>query len=225
MVILRSQSRGNWIPKSKPCSNRQRAERGIGCVSSLEKPESPPAPGTRGPKRKQCRFSGIGKDNFMILGLSIGQFTYLHVFLSMVGIGAGVFVVFGLLSSRRLSILTSLFFVTTVTTSLTGFLFPFKGVTPAIVVGILSLIALALAIVGLYVKKLDGSWRGVYVISVMVAFYFNFFVLIVQSFGKVHVLSQIAPTQTSPGFGLIQLIVLLIFVFLTLRAFKRFHPV
>jgi hypothetical protein len=161
----------------------------------------------------------------MILGLSIGQFTYLHVFLSMVGIGAGVFVVFGLLSSRRLSILTSLFFVTTVTTSLTGFLFPFKGVTPAIVVGILSLIALALAIVGLYVKKLDGSWRGVYVISVMVAFYFNFFVLIVQSFGKVHVLSQIAPTQTSPGFGLIQLIVLLIFVFLTLRAFKRFHPV
>lgn len=160
----------------------------------------------------------------MILGLSIGQFTYLHVFLSMVGIGAGVFVVFGLLSSRRLSILTSLFFVTTVATSLTGFLFPFKGVTPAIVLGILSLIALALAIVALYVKKLDGVWRGVYVISAMVAFYFNFFVLIVQSFGKVHVLNQIAPTQSSPGFGLTQLIVLLIFVFLTLRAYKRFHP-
>jgi hypothetical protein len=161
----------------------------------------------------------------MILGLSIAQFTYLHVFLSLIGIGAGVFVVYGLLSSRRLRILTALFFVTTVATSLTGFLYPFKGVTPGIVLGILSLIVLLLAIVGLYVKKLDGTWRGVYVISTMLAFYFNFFVLIAQSFAKLPELHAIAPTQSSPVFGITQLIVLLIFILLTIRAFKRFHPV
>jgi hypothetical protein len=160
----------------------------------------------------------------MILGLSLEQFTFLHVFLSLVGIGAGIFVIYGLLTSRRLGILTALFFITTVATSLTGFLFPFKGVTPGIILGILSMIVLILAIVALYVRKLDGPWRGTYVVSVCVAFYFNFFVLIAQSFDKVPALHSIAPTQASPGFGVTQLAVLLIFILLTTRAFKKFQP-
>jgi len=73
----------------------------------------------------------------MILGLSLVQFTYLHVFLSLVGIGAGLFVVFGLLTSQRLGILTSLFLVTTALTSITGFLFPITTITPGIVIGVL----------------------------------------------------------------------------------------
>ncbi|HUH63536.1 MAG TPA: hypothetical protein VLZ50_11080 [Terracidiphilus sp.] len=160
----------------------------------------------------------------MILGMSIAQFTFLHVFLSLIGIGAGVFVVYGLVSSRRLRVLTALFFITTVATSLTGFLFPFKGVTPGIVLGILSMIVLLLAYVGLYLKKLDGAWRGTYVICAMLAFYFNFFVMVAQSFEKLPPLHAIAPTQSSPGFGVTQLAVLLIFVLLTVRGFKRFHP-
>jgi len=160
-----------------------------------------------------------------MLGLSLANFTFLHVFLSLVGIGAGIFVVYGLLTSRRLRILTALFFVSTVVTSLTGFLFPSKGVTPGIIVGILSIIALILAIVALYVRKLDGPWRATYVISVCVAYYFNFFVLIAQSFDKVSALHAIAPSQKSPGFGITQLAVLLIFILLTSRAFKKFHPV
>jgi hypothetical protein len=161
----------------------------------------------------------------MILGLNLVQFTYLHVFLSLVSIGAGIFIIYGLLTSRRLSILTSLFLVTTVATSLTGFLYPFNGVTPGIILGILSMIVLVLAIVALYVKKLAGPWRGTYVVSVMLAYYFNFFVLIAQSFDKVSALHAIAPSQKSPGFGITQLAVLLIFILLTSRAFKKFHPV
>jgi hypothetical protein len=161
----------------------------------------------------------------MILGLTLVQFTFLHVFLSLVGIGAGIFIIYGLLTSRRLSILTSLFLITTVATSLTGFLFPFKGVTPGIILGILSIIVLILAIVALYVRKLDGAWRATYVVSVCVAFYFNFFVLIAQSFDKVAALHAFAPTQASPGFGITQLAVLLIFILLTIRAVKKFHPV
>ncbi|MGA9668625.1 MAG: hypothetical protein WBQ94_05410 [Terracidiphilus sp.] len=161
----------------------------------------------------------------MILGLSLANFTFLHVFLSLLGIGAGIFVMYGLLTSRRLRILTALFFISTVLTSLTGFLFPFKGVTPGIIIGILSIIVLILAIVGLYVKKLDGSWRSIYVISVCVAFYFNFFVLIAQTFDKVPALKDAAPTMSSPVFGLTQLALLVIFVLLTVRAVKRFHPV
>ncbi|MGA2218488.1 MAG: hypothetical protein ABSG51_10405 [Terracidiphilus sp.] len=160
----------------------------------------------------------------MILGLSFVQFTFLHVFLSLVGIGAGIFVVWGLLTSRRLRILTDLFLVTTLFTSLTGFFFPFKGVTPGIVIGILSVIALLLAIVALYVQKLAGPWRAVYVVSMFAAYYFNFFVLVAQAFNKVPELKNAAPTMTSPVFGTIQIVVLIIFILLTYRAYKKFKP-
>jgi hypothetical protein len=160
----------------------------------------------------------------MILGLSLVQFTYLHVFMSLIGIGAGIFIIFGLLTSRRLSILTSLFLITTVLTSVTGFLYPFNGMTPGIVLGILSMIVLILAIIGLYVRKLAGAWRGIYVVSVIVAFYFNFFVLVSQAFDKVPALHVVAPSQKSPGFVITQLAVLLIFILLTARAVKKFHP-
>ena len=160
----------------------------------------------------------------MILGLSLVQFTFLHVFLSLVGIGAGVFLIFGLLTSRRLSILTTLFLVTTLFTSLTGFLFPFNGVTPGIILGILTTIALIVAMVALYAKHLTGIWRSVYVVSVCVAFYFNFFVLVAQGFDKVPTLKAAAPTMASPVFGVTQLAVLVIFILLTVRAVKKFNP-
>jgi hypothetical protein len=159
----------------------------------------------------------------MILGLSLTQFTFLHVFLSLVGIGAGVFVVFGLLTSRQLRILTALFIVTTFATSVTGFLFPFNGVTPGIVIGVLSVIALVLAFYARYGRKLAGMWRGTYVISAMAAFYFNVFVLFAQLFAKLPALKVLAPTQASPAFGLTQLVVLAVFVWLTVAAFKHFQ--
>jgi hypothetical protein len=160
----------------------------------------------------------------MILGLSLMQFTYLHVFLSVVGLGAGVFVVFSLFTSRRLSILTSLFLVTTMLTSVTGFLYPFKGVTPGIIIGILSLIALLIAVVALYGKKLEGPWRAIYVVAACIAFYFNVFVLVAQGFDKVPQLKATAPTMASPTFGGAQLAMLVIFILITIRGVQKFHP-
>jgi hypothetical protein len=159
----------------------------------------------------------------MILGLSLLMFTYLHVFLSLVGIGAGLVVIAGLIAGRMLRIVTALFFVSTVLTSVTGFLFPFKGVTPGIILGVLSLIALLVAIIALYGKGLSGAWRGAYVINVSVAEWFNVFVLFAQLFAKVPALKAIAPTQASPAFGITQLVVLVIFIVLTIRAFKGFR--
>jgi hypothetical protein len=161
----------------------------------------------------------------MTLGLNLIQFTFLHVFLSVIGLGAGVFVVFGFFSSRRLSILTTAFFVSTFLTSLSAFLFPFHGVTPGIVLGILSLIVLTLATYALYRKKLAGDWRVTYVISTCVAFYFNFFVLVAQAFDKFRALHSIAPSQTSPGFVIAQLALLVLFILITIRSVQRFHPV
>jgi hypothetical protein len=159
----------------------------------------------------------------MILGLSTSMFTLLHVIISLIGISAGLIALLGLLGGKLYRGLTALFLITTVLTSVTGFFFPFHGMTPGIILGILSLIVLLPAIIALYVGKLAGGWRGTYVITSSLALYFNFFVLVAQAFAKIPALKSIAPTQASPVFGITQLVVLVIFLVLTIRAFKKFH--
>ncbi|HEY6852048.1 MAG TPA: hypothetical protein VI320_38295 [Terracidiphilus sp.] len=159
----------------------------------------------------------------MILGLSTAAFTQLHVLISLIGIAAGLLALFGLLAGKLYRLMSSLFLITTVLTSVTGFLFPFHGMTPGIILGILSMIVLLLAIWALYIGKLEGAWRGTYVVTSSLALWFNFFVLIAQSFAKIPALRAIAPSQASPAFGITQAVVLIVFLWLTVRAFKRFH--
>lgn len=160
----------------------------------------------------------------MILGLSLGAFTFLHVMFSLIGIASGLVVILGMIRSMRLPAVTALFLSTTVLTSVTGFLFPFHGVTPGIILGVLSLIVLVLAILALHVGKLAGAWRGTYVINATLALYFNFFVLIAQSFAKSQALKSIAPTQSSPVFIGTELAAIVAFIVLGALAFRRFHP-
>ncbi len=159
----------------------------------------------------------------MVLGMSIQVFTLLHVILSLVGIATGLIAVVGLAGNKLSHGLTAFFLITTALTDITGFLFPFHGVTPAIVLGILSMIVLLLAAIALYGYKLAGGWSGTYAISASLALYFNVFVLFAQLFAKVPALKAIAPTQSSPVFGATQLVVLIVFVVLIFRSFRGFR--
>ena len=154
---------------------------------------------------------------------NLSPFTKLHVVISLIGIVSGLVVMFGLLVGRRLSGWTALFLISTVLTSVTGFFFPFHGVTPAIVVGIISLVLLAVAIVARYARHLAGVWRWIYVVTAMISLYLNVFVLIVQLFQKVPALKALAPTQSEPPFAVTQLLVLALFVVLTVIAAIKFR--
>lgn len=160
----------------------------------------------------------------MIAGLSIENFTILHVAISLIGIVSGLIVLFGMLRARRLPGWTALFLATTVLTSVTGFMFPINGLTPAIVVGLISIVILAIALMALYVKHLSGAWRWIYVTTALAALYFNVFVLIVQSFQKVPALQKLAPTQSEPPFSVTQGVVLVAFLVLGTMAARRFRP-
>jgi hypothetical protein len=149
-------------------------------------------------------------------------FTAFHVLISLIGILSGFVAVFGMVRSKPLDRWTDVFLITTVATSVTGFLFPFRGFTPAIGTGILSMIALTLAIVALRVKQLNGAWRRTFVITAVVAQYFNVFVLIVQSFQRVPFLKALAPTQSEPPFAIAQLVALVGFVVLGYAAGRGF---
>jgi hypothetical protein len=160
----------------------------------------------------------------MIAGLSIQNFTILHLAISLIGIVSGLVVLAGMLRARRLPGWTALFLATTVLTSITGFMFPINGVTPAIVVGLISIVILAVALMALYVKHLSGAWRWVYVVTALVALYFNVFVLIVQSFQKVPALQKLAPSQSEPPFQIAQGATLLAILILGALAVRRFRP-
>jgi len=160
----------------------------------------------------------------MIMGLSLSAFTTLHVVISLIGIVSGVAVVFGMLTSRRLEALTALFLATTVLTSVTGFLFPFDRLTPAHIVGVLSLAVLAAALFALYARRLAGPWRWIYVVGGLAALYLNAFVGVVQAFQKLAFLQPLAPTQSEAPFLVAQIAVLAAFLALGFVAVTRFRP-
>lgn len=159
----------------------------------------------------------------MILGLSIPAFTLLHVALSLVGILSGFVVVAALLEGRQIDGWTMLFLATTLATSVTGFFFP-TGLDPARVVGVVSVVALAIALFALYGQRLAGSWRWIYVVSAVLALYLNVFVAVVQAFQKIPFLHPLAPTQSEPPFLLAQIVVLIGFASLGFLAVRRFQP-
>jgi hypothetical protein len=159
----------------------------------------------------------------MILGMSLATYTVVHVIISLIGIASGLIVLGYLLTGRLPSLLNALFLITTFLTSAGGFLFPFTKLLPSHILGILSFIVLAIAVPALYIKHLAGHWRTTYVVTAMIALYFNCFVLVVQTFLKVPAAHALAPTGTEGPFKIAQLILLVVFIVLTTMAAKKFR--
>ena len=156
-----------------------------------------------------------------ILGLSL--FTWFHVLLSLVMLVAGFVVVKDLFRSHIDATWMAIFLITGVLTSVTGFGFPFDRLLPSHYVGIISLVILAAAILGLYVFKLAGPWRWIFALGVVLAFYLDAFVAIAQLFLKVPALG--APTASNePQFAAAQLVLLAIIVWLCVKAYRQFRP-
>ena len=162
----------------------------------------------------------------MVLGMSLANFTLLHVIIGLIGIVAGLVVMFGMLGSQRKPGLTAIFLLFTILTSATGFLFPFTELLPSHMIGILSLVLLAIACIALYAMNLAGPWRAIYVVTALLSLYFNVFVLLIQSFLKVPALTALAPGNppSGPVFAVVQGIVLVFFVLVIIGAWRRFKP-
>ena len=160
----------------------------------------------------------------MMLGLSLSTFTTIHVIISLIAIATGFVTVFGMLTGNRMARWTAIFLVMTVLTSVTGFGFPFTQLLPSHVVGIISLAVLAVAIIGLYVFRLSGAWRWIYIACAVFPLYLNCFVGVVQAFMKIPALKALAPTQAEPPFLVAQLLLLVVFIVLGFLAVRRFTP-
>jgi hypothetical protein len=159
----------------------------------------------------------------MILGMSVGAFTTLHVIISLIAIASGLVVLFAMIGNRRLDALTGFFLASTVLTSVTGFCFHSKAIGPPHIVGVISLVVLAIALAALYGRKLSGVWRPVYVATAVIALYLNCFVGVVQAFDKIPVLHALAPTGKEPPFAVVQGLTLVLFVILGYLAVRKYR--
>jgi hypothetical protein len=156
-----------------------------------------------------------------IAGISVHAFTQLHVAISLLGIVTGAVTVAGMMRSQLLKNWNIVFLLTTIATSVTGFMFhsPFGA---AHVIGLISLIVLTIALAALYVYKLQGRWRWVYSATATTALYLNVFVAVVQAFQKVPFLHAIAPTQSAPPFAIAQGFILVGFIGFGILTARRF---
>ena len=155
------------------------------------------------------------------MSVGLAAFTLFHVALSLIGIVSGLAWVLELLRPKWPNRWTTVFLATTALTSITGFFFPFHQLLPSHILGVISLVVLAIAYFALYGRELAGGWRIGFVAASVVALYLNVFVLVVQLFRKVPALRALAPTQTEGPFKITQLTVLILFVVVGILAATR----
>jgi len=160
----------------------------------------------------------------MVFGISLSAYTTIHVIISLIAIATGFMAVFQMIANKPLGIWNTIFLWTTIATSVTGFGFPITGVTPGIIVGVISLVLLAVALAALYGQHFAGPWRWIYVVTAIGALWFNVFVLIVQSFQKIDALKALAPTQSEPPFQIAQGVALVLLVVLAVIAVRKYRP-
>ncbi len=163
----------------------------------------------------------------MTLGMSLSTFTLVHVVISLIAVVSGLIVMFGMFSSRPMPALTAIFLLFTILTSVTGFMFPFERLLPSHLIGVLSLVVLAIACLALYGMQLEGPWRPIYVLTALIALYLNVFVLVIQGFLKIPALSALAPGNppSGPVFAVVQGIAFLFFALVIVGVWRRYKPV
>jgi len=86
-------------------------------------------------------------------------YTIIHTLISLIAIFTGFVVLFAMLSGNRASGWTKWFLITAVATTVTGFFFPFHGVTPAIILGVITVPVFTITIYARYSRRLVGAWR------------------------------------------------------------------
>lgn len=150
----------------------------------------------------------------------------LHVSLSFFGLLVGALLIVDLLgSSRRQRTLAAALIFSTALISITGFALPSPPGTPtpdpARILGVIELVVVVIALLALYLKHLARAWRGIYIVSIVLAVYLNVFVTVVQAFLKVSLLHVLAPSGKEPPFVIAQLLTLVLFVAIGALALKR----
>jgi tetratricopeptide (TPR) repeat protein len=156
-----------------------------------------------------------------IVGLPIPLFTTLHETIGVIAILSGFVVVIGMFGTRRMSLVTALFFASAILTSVSGFMFHGLSADRPYWAGVAALAALAVALLARQVGRLTGHWRWIYVIAVVVALYLDVYVAVMQSIFKVAPVLLLMWRQSEV---VIHLAVIALFLVLCVVALRIYRP-
>jgi hypothetical protein len=149
--------------------------------------------------------------------------TVVHTLLSFVAIGFGISAISGLFGGHHSTVWTRWFFITAAAVTLTGFIFPFTGITPAFATGLVSTVILIAWFIA-HRQSRVGAWRWIYAVGIVASLYLLIFVTIAQAFLKIPFLNALAPTGAEAPFAVAQVIALIVFIVIGIRAVSRFRP-
>ena len=148
--------------------------------------------------------------------------TYIHTAISLIAIPLGIMATARLFRPDLPATWTRSFLWLAVLTSATGFIFPFIGITPAFVVGILALAILAaMRWASTHPETTFARWT--YAGGMVASLYLLIFVAVVQAFLKIPKLHALAPTGTEAPFAITQVLVLLVMLAIGIAALRRFR--
>jgi len=151
----------------------------------------------------------------------------LHVAICFIALLAGALALIALCRGRHPPTWAAILLVSTALISLTGFVLPSPPGTPtpdpARIVGVIELVVVAIAAVGLYVYRLSRAWRAIYIVAIVLSVYLNAFVAVTQAFLKIGSLQAFAPTGKEPPFLVAQLLTLALFIVIGVTALRRFR--
>lgn len=157
--------------------------------------------------------------------MDLATFTIVHTAISLAALVAGIPVVAALPASRIAQPWTALFLILAIASTVTGFFFPLRGLTPALITGFVSSVVLVALLAARYAMHLAGAGRWIYAAGIVISLYLQVFVTIAQAFGKIPFLQPLAPGGAGPVFAVVQLVALLGFVAIGVKAVRRFRPV
>lgn len=149
--------------------------------------------------------------------MSLPAFTALHVAISLLALVLGVPAVLRLFGVALSSVWTGLFILLAAATSATGFMFPFVGVTPAFVIGVVAGLVLAVVVAG----QVLGRWPALQAGGIVASHYLLVFVTIAQIFNKTLVVNDAGQTVAGLAFGVSEGAALLVYVVVGAKAVRR----
>jgi hypothetical protein len=146
----------------------------------------------------------------------------IHIATGLAGSLAGLTAVAGMFYGRRMNLLNVVFLLMTAAACATGFVFlPSMGITSAQLVAFFVTFLLAIAGWARFAGQLEGSWNQVYAFAAVGAIFLNVLITTAQSFQHLRVLKALAPTQQSPVYVAVKIVLLLLFGILALLTARR----
>jgi hypothetical protein len=151
----------------------------------------------------------------------------IHLIICYIALLAGAVVLIALCRGQRRPTWDAALLLSTALISLTGFALASPPGTPtpdpARILGVIELFVVTIAAIAIYAGHLARAWRGVYVVTMVLAVYFNVFVAVTQAFLKIDFLHALAPTGKEPPFLIAQTVTLVLFAVIGVIAFKRYR--